>query len=109
MTGPGLEPVARKRCKLATSSRLRWAVARMLGLNWSPEQIAGWLKRAHPGDGSYQVSHETLYRSLFVQARGVLKKELLQASSLEADAPSLQTGAPERRWTRSNHGYGVNP
>ena len=67
-----------KRCKLATSSRLRWAVARMLGLNWSPEQIAGWLKRAHPGDGSYQVSHETLYRSLFVQARGVLKKELLQ-------------------------------
>ena len=62
-----------KRCKLATSSRLRWAVARMLGLNWSPEQIAGWLKRAHPGDGSYQVSHETIYRSLFVQARGVLK------------------------------------
>ena len=50
----------------------------MLGLNWSPEQIAGWLKRAHPGDGSYQVSHETIYRSLFVQARGVLKKELLQ-------------------------------
>jgi IS30 family transposase len=47
-------------------------------LNWSPEQIAGWLKRAHPGDGSYQVSHETIYRSLFVQARGVLKKELLQ-------------------------------
>jgi len=47
-------------------------------LNWSPEQIAGWLKRGHPGDGSYQVSHETIYRSLFVQARGVLKKELLQ-------------------------------
>ncbi len=49
-----------------------------LGLNWSPEQIAGWLKRAHPGAGSYRVSHETIYRSLFVQARGVLKKELLQ-------------------------------
>ena len=47
-------------------------------MNWSPEQIAGWLKRAHPRDGSYQVSHETIYRSLFVQARGVLKKELLQ-------------------------------
>ena len=67
-----------KRCKLAMSSRLRRVVARKLGLNWSPEQIAGWLKRAHPGDESYQVSHETIYRSLFVQARGVLKKELLQ-------------------------------
>ncbi len=49
-----------------------------LGLNWSPEQIAGWLKRAYPGDGANRVSHETIYRSLFVQARGVLKKELLQ-------------------------------
>src|SRR5258708_12697003 len=46
-------------------------------LNWAPEQIAGWLKRAHPEDECYQVSHETIYRSLFVQARGVLKKELL--------------------------------
>src|SRR5258708_18778748 len=46
-------------------------------LNWAPEQIAGWLKRAHPEDECYQVSHETIYRSLFVQARGALKKELL--------------------------------
>jgi len=67
-----------KRCKLARHPPLRRAVARKLRLNWSPEQIAGWLKRAHPGDGSYQVSHETIYRSLFVQTRGVLKKELLQ-------------------------------
>ena len=67
-----------KRCKLANSPWLRQAVSRKLGLNWSPEQIAGWLKRTHPEDGSYQVSHETIYRSLFVQTRGVLKKELLQ-------------------------------
>ena len=67
-----------KRCKLANSPWLRQAVSRKLGLNWSPEQIAGWLKRTHPEDGSYQVSHEAIYRSLFVQARGVLKKELLQ-------------------------------
>jgi IS30 family transposase len=67
-----------KQCKLALSSQLRRVVARKLRLNWSPEQIAGWLKRAHPGDGSNQVSHETIYRSLFIQARGVLKKELLQ-------------------------------
>jgi len=66
-----------KRCKLANSPWLRRAVSRKLRLNWSPEQIAGWLRRVHPGDGSYQVSHETIYRSLFVQTRGVLKKELL--------------------------------
>ena len=67
-----------KPCKLASSPRLRQTVARKLRLHWSPEQIAGWLKRTHPGKGSDQVSHETIYRSLFVQARGVLKKELLQ-------------------------------
>jgi IS30 family transposase len=66
-----------KRCKLANSARLRQAVAGKLRLNWAPEQIAGWLKRAHPGDESCHVSHETIYRSLFVQARGALKKELL--------------------------------
>jgi len=47
-------------------------------LNWSPEQIAGWLKRKYPQEEHNQVSHETIYRSLFVQARGVLKKELMQ-------------------------------
>jgi len=52
-------------------------VASQLRLNWSPEQLAGWLKRAHPEDESYRVSHETIYRGLYVQARGVLKKELL--------------------------------
>ncbi len=67
-----------KRCKLALSPWLRRVVARQLRLSWSPEQIAGWLQRAHPGQEAYQVSHETIYRSLFVQARGVLKKELVQ-------------------------------
>jgi IS30 family transposase len=66
-----------KRCELANNPRLQRVVASKLRLNWSPEQIAGWLKRAHPGDECYHVSHETIYRSLFVQARGVLKKELL--------------------------------
>lgn len=64
-----------KRCKLAVHEQLRQAVAAKLERNWSPEQIAGWLKRTHPED--CQVSHETIYRSLYVQARGVLKKELL--------------------------------
>jgi IS30 family transposase len=66
-----------KRCKLANNPRLRQAVANKLRLNWAPEQIAGWLKRTHPDDENNRVSHETIYRSLFVQARGVLKKELL--------------------------------
>ena len=67
-----------KHCKLAMSPWLRRVVSKKLRLNWSPEQIAGWLKRAHPEEEAYQVSHETIYRSLFIQARGVLKKELQQ-------------------------------
>jgi len=66
-----------KACKLARHPRLCQAVARKLERDWSPEQIAGWLKRGYPDDPAWQVSHETIYRSLFVQARGVLKKELL--------------------------------
>jgi IS30 family transposase len=53
-------------------------VARKLRGLWSPEQIAGWLKYAYPDDENFQVSHETIYKSLFIQARGALKKELLQ-------------------------------
>ncbi len=56
--------------------RLRQLVAAKLSDNWSPEQIAGWLKHTYPGNEAHQVSHETIYRSLFVQARGVLKKDL---------------------------------
>ncbi|MGB5212765.1 MAG: IS30 family transposase, partial [Anderseniella sp.] len=67
-----------KRCKLVTNRALARIVAAKLRLLWSPEQIAGWLKRTYPDDESFQVSHETIYRSLFVQARGALKKELLQ-------------------------------
>jgi IS30 family transposase len=67
-----------KPCKLAVNPSLRRIVARKLRCNWSPEQIAGWLKRKHSGDKQKYVSHETIYRSLFVQARGVLKKELQQ-------------------------------
>lgn len=65
-----------KRCKLAGNGRLRRVVAGKLQQNWSPQQIAGWLKKAHSGDEALQVSHETIYRSLFIQARGALKKEL---------------------------------
>ena len=52
-------------------------MASKLRLEWSPEQIAGWLRHTYPDDESYQVSHETIYRSLFIQTRGALKKELM--------------------------------
>ena len=65
-----------KRCKLALNERLARLVAAKLKMNWSPEQIAGWLKAEHPKDERYHVSHETIYQSLFIQARGALKKEL---------------------------------
>jgi IS30 family transposase len=63
-------------------------VARHLRRNWSPQQIAGWLKSNHPEDEAFRVSHETIYRSLFVQARGVLKKALIE---------HLRTHRPIRR------------
>ena len=66
-----------KRCRLAVNSELRDVVASKLMLDWSPEQISGWLKTHYPNNESMRVSHETIYRSLFIQARGVLKKELM--------------------------------
>jgi IS30 family transposase len=67
-----------KVCKLVEHRMLAHIVANKLQLQWSPQQIAGWLKRAWPGNEDYHVSHETIYRSLFIQARGALKKELLE-------------------------------
>lgn len=65
-------------CKLARHARLRGIVAARLQQAWSPQQIAGWLRRQYPQDESLRVSHETIYRSLYVQSRGALKRELLQ-------------------------------
>ncbi len=66
-----------KRCKLVQNRALARLVASKLRQFWSPEQIAGWLKHTYPDDENFQVSHETIYRTLFIQARGALKKELL--------------------------------
>ena len=80
-----------KACLLANHEKLRTIVASKLLLDWSPEQISGWLKNHYPQDESMRASHETIYRSLFIQARGVLKKELIQ---------HLRT---QRRIRRSRH------
>src|SRR5262245_29871648 len=65
-----------KPCRLALYSELRWRVAQKLELQWSPQQISGWLKQEFPTHQDMQISHEAIYRSLFIQTRGVLKKEL---------------------------------
>jgi transposase, IS30 family len=67
-----------KPCRLAIHVKLQEIVASKLVLDWSPEQISGWLNNQFPQDETMHVSHETIYRSLFIQARGVLKKELMQ-------------------------------
>jgi IS30 family transposase len=83
-----------KPCRLATRPALRHAVARQLARDWSPQQITGWLRQTFPSDPEMQVSHETIYRSLFVQTRGVLKRELLQ--HLRRHRPHRQARAAAR-------------
>jgi IS30 family transposase len=77
-----------KPAKLAVCPRLREAVEGKLELRWSPQQIAAWLKLAYPDDPEMRVSHETIYLSLFVQARGALRKDLFRC---------LRTGRARRR------------
>jgi IS30 family transposase len=82
-----------KPCKLAMNAELRDAVSIKLKLEWSPQQIANWLKRSYPDNEEMQVSHETIYKTLFIQARGALKKELQQhLRSKRAIRRSLYTG-----------------
>jgi IS30 family transposase len=65
-----------KRAKLAQCRRLRGVVERKLEAKWSPQQISAWLALEYPDRPEMQVSHETIYQSLFVQSRGALRKEL---------------------------------
>ena len=67
-----------KACKLASNQALRAVVEELLSDRWSPQQIAGRLARTYPDDEEMRVSHETIYLTLFVQARGGLKRELTQ-------------------------------
>ena len=89
-------------CKLATHPRLRAIVGEKLKQRWSPQQIAGWLKTTYPDDPEMQVSHETIYRTLFIQSRGALRKEL---------TAHLRTGRVIRRpaGTRLPDGRGGRP
>ncbi len=89
-----------KRCRLACRQQLRQLVEEKLREGWSPRQIAGWLKRTYPRDELVQVSHETIYRSLFIQARGALKKELQQCLR------SKRSIRRSRHSSRKGHGGG---
>jgi len=73
----GSSPSSQEMRLLAMNDRLRDVVAKKLGEDWSPQQISGWLSRQYSDDGAMRVSGETIYRTLFVQAKGVLKMELL--------------------------------
>ena len=91
-----------KLCRLARHARLRWRVAQKLALQWSPEQISGWLKRQLPTDQGMQISHEPIYRSLFIQTRGVLKKQLMaHLRSSQGRHHTERTGTDRR--------YGLHP
>lgn len=87
-----------KPCHLAYNPSLCRLVAGKLSDQWSPQQIAGWLKALYPGDASMNVSHETIYMSLFIQARGVLSKELLahlRSRRIMRRGPNLDNGGPD--------------
>ena len=88
-------------CKLACDRALSQLVATKLAQDWSPEQIAGWLKAEFPADQTMRVSHETIYLTLFIQARGALKRELVAhlrrtRSLRRPKAPSVRTAARVR-------------
>jgi IS30 family transposase len=92
-SGTGRAMPAGGRCagcaaKLACCPRLREVVAGKLELRWSPQQIAAWLRISYPGGPEMRVSHETIYLSLFVQARGALRRELFRC---------LRSGRARRR------------
>jgi IS30 family transposase len=89
-----------KTCKLVENHTLSLIVASKLKQRWSPEQIAGWLKKTYPEDENYQVSHEIIYRSLYVQARGALKKELIK------HLRSKRTMRHSRHGNKSGEGQG---
>lgn len=86
-----------KRCLLARHPRLRDAVAAQLTLKWSPEQVARWLVTQYPDDQTMRVSHETIYRSLFIQARGALKKELISHLRSGRQIRRPRTGAKQQQ------------
>ena len=89
-----------RRCRLSRSPKLRQLVEDQLRRDWSPEQIAGWLKRNYPGDESYRASHETIYRGLYVQPGGALEKGLTR------HLPTHRTIRRSRHATRKGHGKG---
>lgn len=89
-----------KPCKLAGNDYLCRVISAKLTRRWSPQQIAGWLMREHPDDANKRISHETIYRSLFIQTRGVLKKEL------QAHLRATRSIRRSRHATMKNSGHG---
>ena len=97
-----------KLCKLATHPALRRIVARKLRCNWSPKQIAGWMKRENPTDEHYTVSHETIYRSLYVQSPGRAEEGITALLKKPSSNPSVTACESETRWYRFNQEHGIH-
>jgi hypothetical protein len=97
-----------KLCLLPMHDQLRKMVASKLILDWSPKQISGWLKRKYPKDQSLRVSHETIYRSLFIQARSA-EKGADSAPSLQAADPPLAAFGSPRAIPRPDCGCHFHP
>src|SRR6476661_8585462 len=95
-----------KPCRLALYSALRWRVAQKLALQWSPQQISGWLKQEFPTHQDMQISHEAIFRSLFIQTRGVLKKSCRRSCVLRG---GCVTPRATTRWTGAYPRYGLYP
>ena len=97
---PGIGRGVQSFAKLACRPFLRRTVSTLLRRQWSPEQIAGWLKRTYPVEPLKQVSHETIYRSLFIQARGAVLEKELRAPEGEAHGPPIQAREHEAERAR---------
>ena len=95
-------------CKLVEHRALARIVAGKLQMKGSPEQIAGWLKRTYPGDENYQVSHETLYRSLFIQSPWGTEERAGAALEAHASHASFTPSHAEDRQSRQNHRHSIN-
>jgi IS30 family transposase len=98
-----------KPCKLVSEPVLSRLVASKLRLHWPPEQIAGWLKRTYPEQENLQVSHETIYKSLFIQARGGFEKGAAASPEKPACDTPFEACQPGRGRKGADRGYGVHP
>ena len=105
---PGIGRIEQRPVNWRRTRALALIVAEKLQLEWSPHQIAGWLKYTYPDDENYQVSHETIYLTLFIQARGALKKELIQYLRKPRAMRRSRHHTQKTKGSRPDHQHGLD-